>query len=73
MIYVLSMEPEILARIRQEVLDVVGPEAAPTVEAIKEMKYLRAFLNGKDWQLSFDIRTDGQSYLSETLRLYPPV
>ena len=47
MIYVLSMEPEILERLRQEVLDVVGPEAAPTIDTIKELKYMKACTNGE--------------------------
>ncbi len=39
------MYPHVLERIRAEVLAVVGLTARPTSEHIREMKYLRAFLN----------------------------
>ena len=36
-----------LRRLREEILDVVGPTRRPTYDDIRNMKYLRAFLNGK--------------------------
>ena len=36
-----------MTRLREEVLRVVGSERCPSYEDLKDMKYLRAFLNGK--------------------------
>ncbi|KAK1230887.1 Protein kinase alk2 [Marasmius sp. AFHP31] len=44
-IYVLTQRPDITQRLREEILKHVGPSSAPSYEDIKEMKYLRAFLN----------------------------
>ncbi len=46
-IYLLSTHPDTVARLRKEVLDTVGPTRRPTYEDIKEMKFLRAFINGE--------------------------
>jgi len=37
---------EMEQRLRQEILEKVGSERSPTSEDIRELKYLRAFLNG---------------------------
>ena len=42
----LSEHAEIAARLRQEVLDKVGPTNRPTADHLHEMKFLRAFING---------------------------
>ncbi|GJE84229.1 cytochrome P450 [Phanerochaete sordida] len=44
-IYFLSQHPDVLRRLRQEILDTVGPENRPSYDDIKKMKYLRAVLN----------------------------
>ncbi|KAJ2921173.1 hypothetical protein H1R20_g15922, partial [Candolleomyces eurysporus] len=44
--YSLSQHPEVSTRLRQEVIDKVGPAKRPTYEDIKGMKYLRAVING---------------------------
>lgn len=44
--YFLTQHPEALRRLRQEILDVVGPTNRPTYGDIRGMKYLRAFING---------------------------
>ncbi|EMD37347.1 hypothetical protein CERSUDRAFT_153962 [Gelatoporia subvermispora B] len=44
-VYLLCQHPEILSRLRQEILNVVGPTRAPTYDDMKEMKYLRAVVN----------------------------
>jgi len=41
------MHPAILARLREEVLSHVGASRRPTYDDIRDMKYLRAFINGK--------------------------
>ncbi|KAG2143714.1 cytochrome P450 [Suillus clintonianus] len=45
-IYLLTMHPAFLARLREEIISKVGPTGRPTYDNIKEMKYLRAVLNG---------------------------
>ncbi|TRM60069.1 cytochrome P450 [Schizophyllum amplum] len=44
-IYKLAEHPDILAKLREEILDKIGPTRRPTYEDIRDMKYLRAFLN----------------------------
>jgi hypothetical protein len=46
-VYFLSQYPHIMKRLRQEVLDTVGPTRRPTFDDIRAMKYLRAVLNGE--------------------------
>ncbi|KAJ6624157.1 cytochrome P450 [Mycena sp. CBHHK59/15] len=43
--YMLAEHPEVLSKLRAEILNRVGPTERPTHEDIKEMKYLRAVLN----------------------------
>lgn len=45
-IYFLSQYPEVLRRLRQEIFEKVGGERRPTFDDVREMKYLRAVLNG---------------------------
>ena len=42
----LAEHPEVLARLRKEVLDTLGPTGKVSPDNLKEMKYLRAVLNG---------------------------
>ena len=44
-IYRLAEHPDILQRLRQEILDVVGSSRRPSYEDIRNMKYLRAVIN----------------------------
>ena len=46
-VFLLSLHPDVFQRLRGEVLEVVGPTERPTYENIREMKYLRAVLNGR--------------------------
>ena len=48
-IYFLSLYPEVTFRLRNEVLSKVGPARKPTYDDIKEMKYLRAVINGRSF------------------------
>ena len=43
----LAEHPDIESRLRQEVFDKVGPVNRPTYDNMREMKFMRAFLNGK--------------------------
>ena len=49
----LSEHPDIANRLRQEVFDKVGPTDRPTYDDMREMKFMRAFLNGKNDLLFF--------------------
>ncbi|KAH8101718.1 cytochrom P450 [Cristinia sonorae] len=44
-VYFLCMYPHVLRRLRKEILETVGPSRRPDYNEIKDMKYLRAFLN----------------------------
>ncbi|KAI0368069.1 cytochrome P450 monooxygenase pc-3 [Pilatotrama ljubarskyi] len=44
-VYLLSQHPAVLKRLREEILEHVGPARRPTYDDIRNMKYLRAFLN----------------------------
>ncbi|KAI0786162.1 cytochrome P450 monooxygenase pc-2 [Abortiporus biennis] len=44
-IYFLCMYPDVCKRLRKEVLDTIGPDRRPSLEDIREMKYLRAVIN----------------------------
>ncbi|EAU82482.2 cytochrome P450 monooxygenase pc-3 [Coprinopsis cinerea okayama7 len=44
-VYMLSQHPDVLARLRQEILEVVGETRRPTFDDMKDMKYLRAVIN----------------------------
>jgi len=46
-IYMIASHPAILVRLREEILSKVGPSARPTYDDIRDMKYLRAVINGK--------------------------
>ena len=69
----LSQHPEILARLRQEVLEKVGETRRPTFEDMKDMKYLRAVINGKVLRAGLLGSETHDNFLLETLRLYPAV
>ncbi len=45
-VYFVAMYPYIFARLRDEVLEQIGPRRRPTYDDIKEMKFLRAVING---------------------------
>lgn len=45
-LYCLAMYPEVMKRLREEILTVVGRERNPTFDELREMKYLRAVING---------------------------
>jgi hypothetical protein len=43
----LTQRPDIVTRLREELLEKVGPTRRPTYDDIRDMKYLRAFVNGE--------------------------
>ncbi|KAJ7780558.1 cytochrome P450 [Mycena maculata] len=44
-VYFLAMYPEVNARLREEILQHVGPSRRPTYDDIRDMKFLRAVIN----------------------------
>ena len=42
----LAEHPDVLRRLRDEILSKVGSNRRPTYEDIKDMRYLRAVING---------------------------
>jgi hypothetical protein len=42
----LAEHPEIVDRLRKEILDTVGSSKMPTYDDLRGMKYMRAFING---------------------------
>ena len=42
----LSQHPDVLARLREEIIAKVGVSNRPTHDDMRDMKYLRAFING---------------------------
>ena len=53
-VYMLAMHPSVFARLRNEILTQVGSKRRPTYEDIKEMKYLRAVINGRNLRDLYD-------------------
>ena len=47
-VYLLAMYPETAARLRAEILEKVGASQCPSYDDIREMKFLRAFINGEE-------------------------
>lgn len=66
-IYMLSQHPDILHRLREEITTKVGTRR-PSYDDIKEMKYLRAFINGEYVHelstLHTELFTRGVAYVS---------
>lgn len=44
-VYKLAQHPDVLQRLREEILAKVGPSRRPTYDDIRDMKYLRAVIN----------------------------
>ena len=42
----LAEHPEVLRRLRQEILEKIGPQRRPTYDDFREMKFLKAVING---------------------------
>jgi hypothetical protein len=44
--YMLIEHPDIERRLREEILTTIGSERSPTIEDLRKLRYLKAFLNG---------------------------
>ena len=71
--YMLSEHPDIEKRLRQEIYDKVGRTGRPRYDQMREMKYMRAFLNGVYFQFCINQIMLLTIFMAEVLRLYPPV
>lgn len=67
----LAKHPAVLNRLRAEILGQVGTRR-PTFEDIKQLKFLKAVINGMFWHspLRYAPR---MNTIIEVLRLFPPV
>ncbi|KAF8893050.1 cytochrome P450 [Infundibulicybe gibba] len=65
-IYMLSEHPHIADRLRAEILKVVGKTQRPTYDDVREMKYLRAFIN-ETLRLYPAVPVDGRSSKESTV------
>ena len=72
-VYMFAMHPKVMTRLRQEILDKVGPIGTPNRNVIKDMKYLRAVINGTSSCANFFNDLTIQPKKTETLRLFPAV
>lgn len=45
-VYLLAEHPDVLKRLREEILNKLGSTRRPTFDDFKEMKFLRAVING---------------------------
>jgi len=70
--YMLAEHPDVENRLRQLVFDKVSPTDTPTYDNMREMRCMRAFLNGSDYFFWKRFAVIFWSSL-EVLRLYPPV
>ncbi|KAG2063571.1 cytochrome P450 [Suillus decipiens] len=61
-VYLLAMHPEFLARLREEIISKVVLTRRPTCDDIREMKYLRAVLNGAYSRYVEDVRLDPRAF-----------
>lgn len=71
--YMLTQHPDIERRLREEIFEKVGPTGNPTYEHMREMKFMRAFLNGTAFTMYILLTLYINGFSSEVLRLYPPV
>ena len=51
----LAEHPDVLRRLREEILTKVGSNRRPTYEDIKDMRYLRAVINGSFVSFYWDL------------------
>ena len=71
--YMLSEHPDIEKRLRREIYEKVGRTGSPTYDQMRELKHMRAFLNGMYSHFYIDQNMLLTIFMAEVLRLYPPV
>lgn len=46
-IYLLAEHPQVMTRLREEILHKIGTSRRPTYDDFRDMKYMRAVINGE--------------------------
>ncbi|KAF7331020.1 hypothetical protein MVEN_02442300 [Mycena venus] len=69
-VYMLAEHPEILQKLRKEILDAVGNSKMPSYDDLRKMKYLRAFIN-ETLRLYPPVPFDGRT--SKNATTWPPI
>lgn len=74
-VYFLAIHPDVLKKAREEILDALGPEGAPTVEKMRGLKYRKPHRSckSKSTQKSPLPYHPVRAVLNETLRLFTPL
>jgi len=49
-----TQHPEILARVREEVIETLGPDGAPTLEDIRKLKYRKLLISENQTERPLD-------------------
>ena len=62
-----------MTRLREEILGKVGNSRRPDYDDIRDMKYLRAVINGQSLHITLSPLSVNPMKQLETLRLYPVV
>ncbi|KAI5984812.1 cytochrome P450 [Pisolithus marmoratus] len=75
LIYMLSQHPDILNRLRAEVLSKVGNSRRPTYDDVREMRYMRAVINGTIARLTHSLlcRTSTEAVVWPGVNGGPPI
>lgn len=68
----LAEHPEVLARLREEIIEKIGHIRRPDYDDFRNMKYLRAVINGAAASFAWSL-FHTHNVTIETLRLYPVV
>ncbi|KAI5997178.1 cytochrome P450 [Pisolithus albus] len=76
LVYMLSEHPDVLKRLRAEVLSTVGSSRRPTYDDVREMKYMRAVINETLRlypSIPFNIRTSTEAVVWPGVHGGPPI
>ncbi|KAI6140941.1 cytochrome P450 [Pisolithus thermaeus] len=76
LVYMLSQHPDVLKRLRTEVLSTVGSFRAPTYDNVREMKYMRAVINETlrlYAPVPFNLRTSTEAVVWPGVNGGPPI
>ena len=69
----LAEHPKAMIRLREEILGTIGSSRRPTYDDFKNMKYMRAVINGVFVFAVSGLGRVPNTSATETLRLFPPV
>jgi hypothetical protein len=72
-VYFLALHPLVTSRLHQEIMDYLGPSRRPNSDDLREMRYLRAVINGMTIVVIIYYLVLTLVSAPESLRLKPPV